>query len=133
MIWGNSEMTKRVILGLCLALLLNASSIAQSSKQGGRLSGVVLDVNDARVFDAKVTVRARNFTREVFTDETGQFTINLPAGEYSLTVQANGFCQFEGEALKIISSTTEMINVHLEVMDNDSRNPCKCTSRSARR
>jgi len=128
---------RRVVFALFLFFSLNATLLivpldakpSPARKQGGHLSGVVFDVNDARVTKAKVTIKARNFSREVITGEAGQFDLDLPAGEYYFTVEASGFCRFEGESLKIKPGATEMINIHLEVLVYDSPDACKCTSR----
>ncbi len=128
---------RKVIFALFLLFFIYATSFAvplneqsyNTREESGWVSGVVLDVNDARVTKAKVTIKARNFSREVLTGEAGQFDVDLPAGEYYFTVEANGFCRFEGESLKIKSGATEMINIHLEVLVNDSPDACKCTSR----
>jgi hypothetical protein len=132
---------RKVIFALSLFLFLNATALAipfnakpsPARDASGRVSGVVFDVNDARVTKAKVTIKARNFSREVLTAEAGQFDIDLPAGEYYFTVEANGFCRFEGESLKIKPGATEMINIHLEVLVSDSPDACKCTSRRRRK
>lgn len=128
---------RKVIFALFLLFPLYATSFAvplngqpdQTRERAGRVSGVVLDVNNARVAKARVTIKARNFSREVLTGEAGQFDVDLPAGEYYFTVEANGFCRFEGESLKIKSGAAEMINIHLEVSVMDSPDACKCSSR----
>jgi hypothetical protein len=76
------------------------------SNDNGRVAAMVLDVNDARVAGAKVTIEARNYKRELSTTPEGQFQVDLPAGEYDFTVDAYGFCKFYG-SLRIKSGTTE--------------------------
>lgn len=134
----NAEMKPRkislallVFALVCLSLspsFINARPLPEKQKQG-RVSGVVLDVNDARVAGAKITFMRDPDTREVLTDEAGQFDVQLPAGAYRFTVSANGFCKFEREGLIITSGTTELINVHLEVVVYDSPDACKCSAR----
>jgi uncharacterized membrane protein len=93
---------------------------------------MVLDVNGARVAGATVTIEARNYKRQFATTPEGEFHLNLPPGKYSLTVDANGFCKFQRDALQITSGATEMLNIHLEVLAYDSADACRCTSRPRR-
>ena len=93
----------------------------------GRLSGEVLDVNDARIAGAKITFIRDPNMHEVFTSDAGEFDVPLPAGAYRFTISANGFCKFEREKLLVTSGKTELINIHLEVGANDVPNSCRCT------
>jgi hypothetical protein len=115
-----------------LVVLLRAETFL-ARKESGRVFGLVFDVNDARVTKAKVTIKARNFSREVLTGGEGEFDVDLPAGEYYFTVEANGFCRFEGGSLKVKPGVTEMINIHLEVLVYDSHDACKCSSKGRRK
>jgi hypothetical protein len=90
---------------------------------------MVLDINDSRITKAKVTLMRDPETREIITDEEGKFDLPLPAGVYRLTVSANGFCEFKKDDLVVTSGTTELINIHLEVVVYDSPDACKCTAR----
>ncbi|MFL6210205.1 MAG: carboxypeptidase-like regulatory domain-containing protein [Pyrinomonadaceae bacterium] len=127
----NISLALFVLVFLNLSLLtffVHARPLPKKQKQG-RLSGVVFDVNDARVAGAKITLMRDPDMREVLTDDAGQFNIQLPAGTYRFTVSANGFCKFERAGLIITPGTTELINVHLEVLAYDSLDACKCTAR----
>src|SRR5215813_6495739 len=76
---------------LALAALCGAVSAQVSS---GAITGTVRDPNDAVIAGAKVkiTQSATSVTREVVTDDRGQFSApNLRPGEYSVTVTATGF------------------------------------------
>lgn len=117
-----------ISLNLLFTVFVNARPLLKKQKQG-RVSGVVLDVNDARVAGAKIRIMRDPDTREILTDDAGQFDVRLPAGVYRFTIEANGFCKFERDGIIITSGTTELINVHLEVMVYDSSDSCKCTSR----
>jgi hypothetical protein len=113
-----------------LPLFLNARSLPEEQKQG-RVSGMVLDIDDSRITKAKVTLMRDPETREILTDEEGKFDVQLPAGVYRLTVSADGFCKFEKDDLVITSGATDLINIHLEVVVYDSPDACKCTARRA--
>jgi hypothetical protein len=98
------------------------------------VAGVVLDVNNARVARATVTIESKGFSKALITGDSGEFEASLPAGEYWFTVDANGFCKFESELLRVRPNMTEMMNVHLEVMVMDGPpDGCKCSSRSRKR
>ena len=126
----------KLTLTLALLLLFTGFAIPTDAhllpSKDGRMSGMVLDVNDARVAGAKVTIEAPNYKRELLTAPEGEFHVNLPPGKYTLTVDANGFCKFERDSFQVASDVTEMLNIHLEVAVYDSVNACKCSSRSRR-
>jgi hypothetical protein len=115
-----------VLFVLC-AFFGSAHSLPGQYSQG-RVSGVVLDVNDARVVGAKITFMRDPNIHEVFTIDDGEFEVELPAGAYRFTVSANGFCKFDRERLIVTSGKTELINVHLEVVTGHNGNPCKCAT-----
>jgi hypothetical protein len=77
--------------------------------------GTLLDINGSRVAHAKVKVESANFKWKGESDERGDFTVEVPEGEYWISVQAVGFRDFEGPYLRVKSNVTEMINIHLEV------------------
>jgi hypothetical protein len=126
------------IISVCTLTFFTIASATESAlpqeKQNGRVAGVVLDVNNARVARATVTIESKGFSQEVITGDSGEFEANLPAGEYWFTVEANGFCKFEGDLLRVRPNTTEIMNVHLEVVVLDGPpDGCKCSSRSRKR
>jgi len=118
-----------LVSGTALFAQPSGASELLAKKESGRIAGVVLDINEARVKGAKVIIKARDFSRAVVTGDAGEFEIGLPAGEYYFTVEANGFCRFEGELLKVKPKITEMVNIHLEVVAYDHPDACKCTSK----
>ena len=120
-----------LLLSSFLVFALPMNVRLQGSNEG-RVSGMVFDMNDARVAGAKVIIESEKNKHQLATTEEGEFQLNLPPGKYSLTVESNGFCKFQRDALQITSGVTEMLNIHLEVAGYDSREPCKCTSRPRR-
>ena len=81
----------------------------------GKIMGTLLDVNDARVTQAMVRVEGGKLKWEGESDEAGDFTVELPVGDYRIYVQAAGFRPFESAFLKVKPKIIEMINIHLEV------------------
>jgi hypothetical protein len=112
-----------------MELALVHSSLASSAGKSGRVVGVVFDVNDARVVKATITFRSKDFEQQVVSGEAGEFEVELPIAKYPyyFTVEAHGFCKFEGDLLRVHPKTTEMINIHLEVQVTHIE--CKCSSR----
>jgi uncharacterized membrane protein len=106
-----------LFIALCLSLSAAASQAPQSpaKQQTGKIMGTLLDINGSRVAHAKVKVESAKFKWEGESDEAGDFTVELPAGEYRILVQAPGFRYFESAFLRVKPNVTEMINIHLEV------------------
>ena len=114
---------KTFLVVTCLLIILaplgeiRGSTARSAGPQTGRILGVVLDRNDARVAGATVIIEGGpklDFKRELKSGEAGEFEIKLPPGVYRITVEANGFHRFEGPELKVQARATEMINIHLK-------------------
>ena len=129
-----------LVVALILVHFITVAAVAQRGveKEGklttpatsnGRVSGVVFDVNDARVVGATVIVKGSNLTREVTTSDVGKFEVSVGPGEYSFVVMANGFCKFESEPLRVSSNVTELIGIHLEVAVTHKADACRCSAR----
>ena len=84
-----------------------------------------MDVNKARVFRAKVRVRGWEFRWEGETNEAGEFTMAVPAGEYRIYVVAAGFRKFESESLMVKPGHTLVVNLQLEVASVNGMTPAK--------
>ena len=113
------KIARLVILFIALYLPLSAAPsrlLQSSSKQpAGKIMGTLLDVNGGRVAHAKVRVASAKFKWEGESDEAGDFTVEVPEGEYRIFVQAVGFLPFESALLRVKPNITEMINIYLEV------------------
>src|SRR5436190_19671805 len=76
-------------------LLLSAlTAFAFAQAPVGTISGTTLDPSGAAIRNASVTIRnkATNTKRTLRSDEDGTFSApSLPAGEYEVTAQADGF------------------------------------------
>ena len=88
---------------------------APSKNASGKIKGAILDVNYARVANAIVRVSGGEIKRSLRSNDEGQFEISLPAGNYEVSVEANGFRRFLYSSLKVQPNETEMINIHLDV------------------
>jgi heme A synthase len=117
-----------ITLAIMISQIRTIYSAALSIQKKGRVAGVVLDLNDARVTGAAVTFKYGNDEWLVKSGAIGEFEIELPVNDdpYHFTVKAGGFCTFNGELLRVRPETTEMINIHLEVLTTHAQ--CRCSS-----
>jgi Carboxypeptidase regulatory-like domain len=104
----------RVILFGCIF----AAALWSQEAVSARLSGSVLDPNNALVPGAKVTLSnsQTGFTRSVNSTETGSYTFTLiPPGTYEIKVEKEGFSVsvLSGIALTVGQATT--FDLHLQV------------------
>ena len=112
---------KAVIACLCaLAMCLGGAMGTAWAQVGstGRLEGVVLDQNDAAIMGATVvaTQVGTGTRRETQTDEGGRYSLPaLPVGEYTLTVEAQGFQQHVRSGVMVEASVTGTINISMSV------------------
>jgi len=113
-----SRASKQVLL-VCLAIFACFGvAMSQAQSNAADLQGVVRDQNAAVVANASVTVRnsGTNISREATTDEDGFYKIvNLPPGEYELTVKAPNYKTAVVQSVKITVGQTANQDVPLEV------------------
>jgi len=100
---------------LVMAMVSIVDATALPKPGDGKIKGAILDVNDARVTNAGITIEGNKIKRVVKSDDQGQFEVSLPAGSYQITVKANGFRRFVYSSLTIHANETEMINIHVVV------------------
>ncbi len=92
--------------------------IASTGVSRASLSGVVTDQSGAAIPGAEVTTRCGDSSREVVTDQTGHFTLQLPRGTYTLRVVATGFAPAE-QPLEILSaSNTADVTLSVASLNN---------------
>ena len=108
------------ILGLLLVLGIAFSfeithSAPSPTLPTGKIMGVILDANNARVVDATIKIEGGKIKRIVHSSDQGKFEISLPTGGYELTVEASGFRRFIFSPLEVKPNQSEMINIHLEI------------------
>ncbi len=83
----------RVLVKVIVGILV-VGSMMLAQQVNGTITGTVSDASGATLPGAMVKVqsKATNATRETVTDNSGNYTIPfLPAGDYSVNVQARGF------------------------------------------
>ena len=92
--------------------LANGQTLASTAS----FSGTVSDSSGARVANASVGLSSpeKGITRDFKTDDEGNFSFSLlPAGAYTLTVQATGFKTFkqEGVTLEVGQSASQSVTL----------------------
>ena len=108
--------TLRMIL-LLFAASFVVSVFAQQplSLQPGTVKGVTVDFLGARVPNVTVVFKGAERTRTVVSNAEGQFEIQLPAGQYRVTVPKVGiFYPYERKKLKVTAATVKKFDVVLK-------------------
>jgi hypothetical protein len=105
-----------IVSSLATVLVCAASAYGQSSS--GEVNGTITDPAGASVRDAKVTLvnDDTQITRTAVTNSKGDYTfINLPPGQYSLTISSSGFRDVAIPGFKIAVNQTFTQPVSLQV------------------
>ena len=101
------------------ALLLALACLALFAQSDlGSITGFVKDPTGATIPNATVTVRneATGAERKATTNESGSFTVtNIPAGFYTVDVEAKGFKKFQSAHNKLDPSATLSLDTPLTV------------------
>jgi hypothetical protein len=79
------------------------------------LSGIVYDINKARVVGTELSLKSEKNTFKTKTDESGYFLITLPVGKYTIEFSAIGFKTLVVKGLKVADEISKKFNVTLEV------------------
>jgi len=93
-------------------------AFGQAAAINAEIAGTVLDPSGAPV--AKVTVRAVNvatgYQRTTTTTSAGQYRLPvLPLGEYSLTLEAEGFAPYKHSGIALSAGSTATVDVMLQL------------------
>ena len=79
------------------------------------VAGLVLDVNEARIAGATITVQNDEVKKIARSDDEGRFEVNVPPGTYHITVEQPGFKKFRLANFRVRDEATESINIQMEV------------------
>jgi hypothetical protein len=88
------EMKNEKNMKLAFAIVTVSCSIFSLHAQNARIEGTVTDENGARLANATIVFNGPR-SATVTSSEIGDFSINLPAGEYEVVSRAEGFCKSE--------------------------------------
>jgi outer membrane receptor protein involved in Fe transport len=104
---------------VCLALVMFIGALSTSAQtSNGTIVGTVTDKSGAVVPKAKVkgTSDDVGIVREAETDSAGSYRLeNLPPGRYTVTVQADGFSQFQTNKVDVKGSLEVTVNANLDI------------------
>jgi len=105
-----------------LLITLAAASVAfgQAQSNAADLQGTVRDAIQAVITNATVTVRnpSTNVTRTTTTNDEGFYRIiNLPPGDYEVTVEAQNFKKYVASKFTVTVGQTAELNVTLQPGD----------------
>jgi predicted heme/steroid binding protein len=102
---------------LFLFMILAGSGILIAQSDLGTISGFIKDPSGASVPNAKITVRNKSgVERQATTNESGYYAMtNVPAGFYTMGVEAPGFQRYESTGNKLDPSATLVIDATLTV------------------
>lgn len=110
-----------VLLALASApLLAHTAESVRCEERKSRIVGVVLDPNGARIPSATVRIENAKATREAFTSDEGAFEVELPAGTYRITVEAQGFRTVEIVSFRARADRREALEVRMKVKSSES-------------
>jgi hypothetical protein len=106
------------LLSLAVALLLGVSAIAAAQEITGNIVGTVRDASGGAVKGAVVNITDEDkhlVVRTITTGDDGEFAApQLPAGNYSMTVEAPGFKKSVQTDLKLDVNQRRTVDVSLE-------------------
>ena len=104
------------LFALLLALMVVATSAAQTLKTGGTMEGTVSDASGARIAGVKVTLRhtETNQARTVTADGQGFFrATDLPVGTYEIRIENPGFAPYLHTGVDLDVGATAHLDVVL--------------------
>ena len=109
---------------LALASILSVPAARGHSSDRGerksRIVGVVLDPNGARIPFATVRIENAAAQREAYTSDEGSFEVELPAGTYRITIEADGFQKVELASFRARANRRESLKVSMKVKPPES-------------
>lgn len=101
-----------------LAMLFVLNSVAYAQLRSATVAGAVTDESGAAIPAATVILvdEGTKFTSNATTNETGNFVFPyLPAGKYTLTVEAKGFANYRRTGMTLEATQTMRIDVPLKL------------------
>src|SRR6476620_58144 len=102
---------------LAISLLLSVSSVP-AQLTTGQIAGAVTDSQGLGVPAVRVVIRHRSMGEsfEFHSNESGAYLArSLPLGEYSITVEANGFKTVTRSAIQLTANQVARVDFVLEV------------------
>jgi carboxypeptidase family protein len=104
-----------VFLIVIVAMAVSAQQPTAAQVATGKLKGVVVDWQYARISRSCLIIRNKGFQTRVAVDEEGAFEFDLPAGTYEVFALSPGFTRVRRKNLRGESGTTTTSNFLLQV------------------
>lgn len=104
----------RMVIVFFAVVVLSIEAFAQ----GGIVKGVFRDSNNAVVPGVKTEIRAldsNELIRSVLSDESGEFSFQLPVGKYSFFASANGFENVVFPTVDLQPNSTLLLDLRLTI------------------
>ncbi|HEY2380405.1 MAG TPA: TonB-dependent receptor [Terriglobia bacterium] len=101
-----------------LILTLTLPAFAQSLSTGGQLSGTIFDPKGGVVPGAMITLHseASAFEQSVVSDASGTYRfLFVPAGQYTISVQASGFSKLTGRGITVTVGQVANLPITLQL------------------
>ena len=110
-------MTHTIFRLVVVTTLMTAAAVGQTAAINGEITETVLDPSGAPI--ANATVKAMNsgtgYQRTTTTTSTGLYRLPvLPLGEYSLTVEADGFALYRQSGITLNAGSTATVDAKLQ-------------------
>ena len=113
---GAHLLLRLALVWLCL-LAVGQGSLLFGQYGRASITGIVHDASGAVMPNASVVaVNTQTQVKyETTTNEAGNYQIDLPIGEYSLTISSSGFKELTRSGLRLASGQVARVDVSLEV------------------
>jgi hypothetical protein len=98
--------------GLALLAISNASPFATAQLMG-KIKGVVLDPNDARIVGATITVKSDKLNRTIRSNDAGEFEVEVPTSSYQLYAEAFWFKKSDAADLQVKAGEVSSVSFYL--------------------
>ena len=93
---------------------LGGPALAERVFTKGKLKGVVVDHQEARITGTQVRIRSSEFKADLKTNEAGEFESEVPVGVYEVSVESAGFKKFHRKGVKVEPSKTTPMKIKLK-------------------
>src|SRR5882724_1037629 len=77
----------------------------------GKIKGIVLDPNEARIPAVTILIEGGHVTRRLTTNDLGEYESEVPAGTYHIKADLPNYFPFQRAAIRVESGKTVTINV----------------------
>jgi hypothetical protein len=105
----------------CIAVLfLFPLAVGSKEDVGTRIEGVVVDITDARIWNATLTFGTGNRDYRTKTRQDGTYSIELKPGTYSMKAESYGFCTLRRSGFVLQKHTTVQFNLQMWLCPTDT-------------